>query len=125
MTWGGRLLKLGSETKEGPGVEEGTGESLGGALLWLLERYREAVSQGKLAVSSREVKATVTEGSQGRDAFSPRGSRRKGGPWGQGQGVSPGKAATVPFSSGCKCHGDRRVSAEIKRSCLGRGTGVL
>ena len=86
MTWGGRLLKLGSETKEGPGVEEGTGKSLGSALLWLLERYREAVSQGKLAVSSRGVKATVTEGSQGRDAFSPRGSRRKGGPWGQGQG---------------------------------------
>ena len=53
MTWGGRSLKLGSETKEGPGVEEGTGESLGGALLWLPERYREAVSQGKLAVSFR------------------------------------------------------------------------
>ena len=54
---GSMFIKAGdSETKEGLRVEDATGESLGGALLWLLEVLSERTEPGKgLLLAHRRV----------------------------------------------------------------------
>ena len=82
----GCLLKLGQWNKEGLRTEGTTGESLGGAALAL------------------EMLWETSEPRWG--CWKLTGESEKRGPWGQVQGVSPGRAAAAHCSPGCKSCGD-------------------